>query len=79
MKEKLNVLQELIDKGLELDLFYNVSLDSNGIISLQGDMRYETVKLLGEKYGVVLQNETDSGFLRGSFDHNGTKVRFVLS
>ena len=79
MKEKLNVLQELVDKGLDLDLFYHVSIDNNGTISLQGGMNYDIIRTLGEKHGVVFQNETDSGFLRGGFDYNGTNVRFVLS
>lgn len=79
MKERLNTLQELVDKGLDLDLFYHVSFDNNGTISLQGGMKYDTIRILGEKHGVVFQNETDSGFLRGGFDYNGTNVRFVLS
>lgn len=79
MKEKLSVLQELVNKGLDLDLFYHVSFDNCGTISLQGKMNYDIIKTLGEKHGVVFQNETDSGFLRGNFEYNETNVRFVLS
>lgn len=78
MKEKLDTLLRLKDQGLDLDLFYNISI-STSEVALQGDMNYDIIKILGERYGVIVQSELDSGFLRGKFQIDEVNFRITLT
>ena len=78
MRKKLGALLNLEDAGLDLDLFYNVSI-SNREVTLQGDMSFDIIKVLGERSGVILKTELDSGFLRGNFEVDEIKFRVTLT
>lgn len=78
MRKKLGALLKLEDQGLDLDLFYNISISSSDV-GLQGTMSYELVKTLGEIQGIIVQSELDSGFLRGNFEVDEVTFRITLT
>jgi hypothetical protein len=78
MKENLKALLKLEDQGLDLDLFYNISVSTKEV-ALQGNMSYDTLKTLGEKHGIIVQSELDSGFLRGNFEVDEVAFRVTLT
>lgn len=78
MKENLKALLRLEDQGLDLDLFYNISIITKEV-ALQGNMSYDTLKILGEKHGIIVQSELDSGFLRGNFEVDEVAFRVTLT
>jgi hypothetical protein len=78
MKENLKALLRLEDQGLDLDLFYNISISTKEV-ALQGNMSYDTLKILGEKHGIIVQSELDSGFLRGNFEVDEVAFRVTLT
>jgi len=76
VENRISALLGISEFGLDINVFYNVSVCQTDI-SLQGYMNRDTVDMLS-KFGVTLTS-ANNGFLYGEFYVQGVKFRIVLT